>query len=114
MIGSSANASAKCTRRSRSPRALLMQSIMIVEVGRVPVHEAAMTKVFSSELMQRLGEAALDILGPIATLSYDAPGALLNGEIEQALRQSIMMIVGGGTNEIQRTLIAQRGLGLPR
>lgn len=95
-------------------RQLMMRSIQMIERGVTPYHEAAMTKVFSSELMQRLSETALDLLGAEAALSHGAEGAPLAGTLEQTLRQSIMIIVGGGTNEIQRTLIAQRGLGLPR
>jgi hypothetical protein len=38
----------------------------------------------------------------------------LQGRIVQALRASIIMVIGGGAAEIQRTLIAQRGIGLPR
>jgi alkylation response protein AidB-like acyl-CoA dehydrogenase len=82
--------------------------------GGVPVHEAAMSKVYSGELLQRLTQAAIDLLGPAATLGEDAPLAILDGRIEQQLRRSIMMVVGGGTAEVQRNLIAIRGLGLPR
>jgi len=94
-------------------RSFLMRNVALVEQGRVPLHEAAISKVFSSELQERLGQAALDILGTGGLLSEDAPGAPL-GEMEQVLRHSIMGMIGGGTNEIQRTLIALRGLGLPR
>ena len=75
---------------------------------------AAMPKVFSSELSQRICETAADILGGTALLGSDAEHAPAGGEIEQMLRTSIMYVVGGGTNEIQRTIIAQRGLGLGR
>lgn len=95
-------------------RQLLTQSVTMVERGLVPVHEAAMSKAFTGELMERVGEAALDLLGAGAALSEGAPGALTNGKLEQMLRQAIMMVIGGGTAEIQRTLIAQRGLELPR
>lgn len=64
--------------------------------------------------MERFGETALDILGMQGTLSEGSPGALLRGRIEQNLRHSLMWVISIGTNEIQRTLIAQRGLGLPR
>lgn len=77
-------------------------------------HQAAMTKVFSSEFMQRLSERALELLGPSAVLSENASAAPIDGAFEQFLRYSIMHVIGGGANEIQRTLIAQRGLGLPR
>jgi hypothetical protein len=46
-------------------------------------------------------------------LSSEVPGVPGGGAFEYGLRLSIMYVVGGGTNDIQRTLIA-RGLGLPR
>jgi hypothetical protein len=55
----------------------------------------------------------LDILGPQAALSADHPGVPGGGAFEYGLRLSIMYVVGGGTNDIQRGLIA-RALGLPR
>jgi hypothetical protein len=59
----------------------------------------------------KLGETLLDILGPPGALS--GPGVPGGGAFEYGLRLSIMFVVGGGTNDIQRGLIA-RGLGLPR
>ncbi len=94
-------------------RQFQMRNSRLVEQGKVPVHEAAMGKVFASELQQRLGQAALDILGTGGLLSEDAGSAPV-GEMEQVLRHSIMGMIGGGTNEIQRNVIAQRGLDLPR
>ena len=82
--------------------------------GITPPEYGAISKVFSGELMERFGEAALDILGPRAALSEQMPGALGNGRFEQNLRHSLMWVISIGTNEIQRSLIAQRGLGLPR
>ena len=94
-------------------RQLQMRSLRVVEQGRSPIHEAAMAKVFASELQERLGQAALDILGTGGLLSEDAESAPL-GEMEQFLRHSLMGIIAGGSNEIQRNIIAQRGLDLPR
>jgi alkylation response protein AidB-like acyl-CoA dehydrogenase len=94
-------------------RQFQMRNSRLVEQGKVPIHEAAMGKVFSSELQERLGQAALDILGTAGLLSEDAASAPV-GEMEQLLRHAIMGMIGGGTNEIQRNVIAQRGLDLPR
>jgi alkylation response protein AidB-like acyl-CoA dehydrogenase len=94
-------------------RQLQMRNARLVEQGKVPMHEAAMGKVFASELQERLGQAALDILGTGGLLS-EAAGSAPLGEMEQLLRHSIMGMIGGGTNEIQRNVIAQRGLDLPR
>lgn len=69
-----------------------------------------MAGVLGGELAEEFGEAMLDILGPRAALSGGQPGG---GAFEYGLRLSIMYVVGGGTNDIQRGLIA-RGLGLPR
>jgi alkylation response protein AidB-like acyl-CoA dehydrogenase len=95
-------------------RHLALNGVLTTARGRVPVHEGAMTKVYSGELMERVTQAAIDMLGAEATLSEEAPGSIAGGRIEQLLRRSIMMVVGGGTAEIQRNVIAQRGLGLPR
>ena len=94
-------------------RQFQMRNSRLVEQGKVPIHEAAVGKIFTSELQERLGQAALDILGSGGLLSEDAASAPV-GEMEQVLRHSIMGMIGGGTNEIQRNVIALRGLGLPR
>jgi alkylation response protein AidB-like acyl-CoA dehydrogenase len=94
-------------------RQFQVRNSRLVEQGKVPIHEAAMGKVFASELQERIGQAALDILGSGGLLSEGAPGAPV-GEMEQLLRHSIMGMIGGGTSEIQRNVIAQRGLDLPR
>jgi alkylation response protein AidB-like acyl-CoA dehydrogenase len=95
-------------------RLLSIQPISILASGAEPTWEAAASKVFGGELMERFGEAALDLLGQSATLSATAPGAPMGGRIEQKLRHSLMWVISLGTNEIQRSMIAQRGLGLPR
>jgi alkylation response protein AidB-like acyl-CoA dehydrogenase len=95
-------------------RQFAFRSLNIMEQGGVPLHEGGMAKAYVGELQQRLTETALDILGMEATLSSGAKGAPLGGKLEQKLRQSIVLVVGGGTNEIQRNLIAQLGLKLPR
>ncbi|MGW0808989.1 acyl-CoA dehydrogenase family protein [Nonomuraea sp. NPDC002799] len=74
---------------------------------------APMAGVMGGELAEEFGEAVLDILGPQAALSADVPGVPGGGAFEYGLRLSVMYVVGGGTNDIQRGLIA-RGLGLPR
>ena len=95
-------------------RLLMMQCAELAADGITPPEYGAISKVFSGELMERFGEAALDILGMRATLSEGMPGALDNGRFEQNLRHSLMWVISIGTNEIQRSVIAQRGLGLPR
>jgi alkylation response protein AidB-like acyl-CoA dehydrogenase len=95
-------------------RQLMIHCAELAESGTTPPELGAISKVFSGELMESFGEAALDLLGPRAALSQHAPGALRNGRHEQGLRHSLMWVISIGTNEIQRSLIAQRGLGLPR
>jgi len=95
-------------------RQLMMECAERVVEGVTPPEYGAISKVFSGELMERFGEAVLDILGLPGALSQGAPGAVENGRFEQQLRHSLMWVISIGTNEIQRSLIAQRGLGLPR
>jgi hypothetical protein len=95
-------------------RQLMMHCAELASDGITPPEYGAISKVFSSELMERFGEAALAILGMRAALSEQMPGAIDNGRFEQNLRHSLMWVISIGTNEIQRSLIAQRALGLPR
>lgn len=95
-------------------RQLMMCCAELAADGVTPPEYGAISKVFSAELMERFGEAALDLLGSRAALSEQMPGAIDNGRFEQNLRHSLMWVISIGTNEIQRSLIAQRALGLPR
>jgi alkylation response protein AidB-like acyl-CoA dehydrogenase len=95
-------------------RQLMMHCAELATDGVTPPEYGAISKVYSGELMERFGEAALDILGMRAAVSEQMPGAIDNGRFEQNLRHSLMWVISIGTNEIQRSLIAQRGLGLPR
>jgi alkylation response protein AidB-like acyl-CoA dehydrogenase len=95
-------------------RQLMMHCAELAADGVTPPEYGAISKVYSGELMERFGETALDILGMRAALSEQMPGAIDNGRFEQNLRHSLMWVISIGTNEIQRSLIAQRGLGLPR
>ena len=68
-----------------------------------------MVKVFWSELDVRLHELALELLGEHAELLDDAAGAWMKG-----YEFSLAGPIYAGTNEIQRNVIAERVLGLPR
>jgi alkylation response protein AidB-like acyl-CoA dehydrogenase len=92
-------------------RALVATAIGATAAGGGARFEAPMAGVLGGELAEAFGEGLLDILGPRGALS--GPGAPGGGAFEYGLRLSIMYVVGGGTNDIQRGLIA-RGMGLPR
>jgi alkylation response protein AidB-like acyl-CoA dehydrogenase len=94
-------------------RALVAAAIGATAAGGGARLEAPMAGVLGGELAESFGEAMLDILGPPGALSGEVPGTPGGGAFEYGLRLSIMYVVGGGTNDVQRGLIA-RGLGLPR
>lgn len=95
-------------------RLLALQTAEAMQRGEVPVYQAAMSKVYGSELMERLAQSAFDLLGTGASLQPGPASALIDGRFEYAVRDALLYTIGGGTNEIQRTLIALRGLDLPR
>jgi alkylation response protein AidB-like acyl-CoA dehydrogenase len=72
-----------------------------------------MAKITAGELAEDFGECALRILGSRFALGAGVQGAPAEGLFEYGLRESIMQVVGGGTGDIQRTLVA-RLMGLPR
>ena len=82
--------------------------------GLVPNREASISKVYSSELVQRVYGLGMQILGLHGQLEPGSKWAPLQGRIENAYMRSGGGTVAAGTSEIQRNIIATRGLGLPR
>ena len=80
----------------------------------IPTKEASMSKVFGSEVVQRVTEAALDILGMYGTMGREDKWAPLNGRVQENWMNAFAGTIAAGTSEIQRNIIAGRGLGLPR
>lgn len=95
--------------------AKMLQRRVIVAAGKgeVPAVEAAMYKLFSTQLGQRLADFALDALGPQGLLSHGATGAPADGKWEHSYRATVLDTIGGGSSEVQKNIIARRGLGLP-
>ena len=79
-----------------------------------PGPEGSILKVFWSELDQRLNETALDLLGPAGMVPRGDPRAVEGGFWSHELLWSRAATIYAGTSEIQRNIIAQRALGLPR
>ena len=77
-------------------------------------YEPEITKIFTSELEQRLVKTGMEILGLYSQLGEGSKRVPLRGRIEWYFLHSFMTTIGAGTSEIGRSVIAQRGLGLPR
>jgi alkylation response protein AidB-like acyl-CoA dehydrogenase len=80
--------------------------------GLIPNYEASMTKLYASELSQRISNTALKVLGLYGGIYGDF--APRRGRWERGYLQAVGATIAGGTSEIQRNIIANRGLGLPR
>jgi alkylation response protein AidB-like acyl-CoA dehydrogenase len=77
-----------------------------------PAH-ASTIKVFGTEFYLEACRLMLEVLGPSANLRPGSPEAALNGSVARLLRGIHILTFGGGTNEMQRDLIALFGLGMP-
>ena len=75
--------------------------------------EASATKVFGTEFATEAYRLLMEVLGAHAVVRAGSRGALLRGRVERMHRSSLILTFGGGTNEIQRDIIARVGLGLP-
>jgi alkylation response protein AidB-like acyl-CoA dehydrogenase len=82
--------------------------------GEVPNAESSMAKVYLSELGHRVYNAGVKVLGMYGPLQPDSARARLKGAFGMNYVVSLGGMIAGGTSEIQRNIIAQRGLGLQR
>ena len=82
--------------------------------GLIPNQEASITKLFGSELAQRIARTAVKVAGLYGQLTEGSAYVPLGGRFDGWYRIAVGSTIAGGTSEIQRSVIAQRGLGLPR
>ena len=76
--------------------------------------ESSVVKVFMTELERRMGEFGTELSGPLGSLTPQSPLAPIEGHIWSMHKFNVAITIAGGSNEIQRNIIALQGLGLPR
>lgn len=92
-----------------------LRIMSIQNAGQVPNHEASCAKLFNSELTQRIARTGTRVFGLYANLwDSDDIRAPMQARHTHAYVTSIPSTIAGGSSEIQRGIIATRGLGLPR
>ena len=71
-------------------------------------------KLIGTELRHELESLAIDVMGELGTLYEDSPNLRGDGSWQFAYMMYLGLIIGGGTSQIQKNIIAERGLGLPK
>jgi 3-oxocholest-4-en-26-oyl-CoA dehydrogenase alpha subunit len=74
---------------------------------------ASATKVFGTEFATEAYRLLMEVLGANAHVREGSAGEVLSGRIERMHRAALILTFGGGTNEVQRDIVAAAGLGLP-
>jgi alkylation response protein AidB-like acyl-CoA dehydrogenase len=92
---------------------LKLMNWKIASAGAVGPASASATKVFGTEFATEAYRLLMEVLGARALVPAGSPGAALAGRIERVHRSALILTFGGGTNEVQRDIIAGAGLGLP-
>jgi alkylation response protein AidB-like acyl-CoA dehydrogenase len=82
--------------------------------GLIPNYEASMMKLYNAELNQRIARTGLRTLGLYGQLDRGSEFAPNKGRQTYSFLRSVAYTIEGGTSEVQRNIVAQRGLGLPR
>jgi alkylation response protein AidB-like acyl-CoA dehydrogenase len=82
--------------------------------GQVPNYEASIAKLFNTDMKLRMARSGLEIMGLYGQLDHKSKHTPLKGRFERQYLWQTGLAVGGGTTEIQKNIIAMRGLGLPR
>ena len=104
---------AKCLAKIEVLRLMNWKQAWASTQGSLNPASSSTIKVFSSEFYIEGYRLLLEVLGSHATLLGDSPGAVLRGRVDSSYRNSLILTFGGGTNEVQRDIIAMAGMGLP-
>lgn len=108
------SALAECYAKLEAMRLINFRIAADLEQGKMDIALASITKVYGSECSIEILRKLIDIVGMNGMVREDSAAAFLMGELEYEVRASVTLTFGGGTNEIQRELIAQFGIGMPR
>ena len=82
--------------------------------GKVPNAEASVSKIFGTELQRQMGITGLRVVGMAGLLEPGTEYAPLRGRLERWAMAAPSYTIAGGTSEVNRNIVATRGLGLPR
>ncbi|MBA4759205.1 acyl-CoA dehydrogenase family protein [Sphingosinicella sp.] len=104
---------ARLTSEVELSKMLQRRVVHAASQNRVPTIEAAMCKLYSTSLHQRLADFALDSLGLEGLLHKGDPEAPVGGKWEWSYRATALDTIGAGSSEVQRNIIARRHLDLP-
>jgi alkylation response protein AidB-like acyl-CoA dehydrogenase len=91
---------------------MALRVVSMQVAGQTPIHEASCNSLFSGELAQRVAATGLELFGMNGQAA--AAAASLSRNAQKFYLRTTTSTVRGGTKEIQRNVIATRGLGLPR
>ncbi|GBD11922.1 Putative acyl-CoA dehydrogenase FadE17 [bacterium HR23] len=108
------NALADLYVQAQAARMIAYNVAWMQSKGLVPNKESSASKVFGTELVQRVTNFGVNLMGLYGQLLKGSKWAKLNGRLQTAWLMSFSHTIAGGTSEIQRNIIAMRGLGLPR
>jgi len=100
--------------RLKAVRVMNARMAWELEQHRLNPASASAAKVYGTECVLEVYRLLLDAVGPMGTIQQGSPGAVLNGRLEREYRLAQTNTYGGGVNEIQREIVAQFGLGMPR
>jgi len=87
--------------------------ISMQDSGLIPNYEASTSKLFNSELGQRTANTGVKMFG-LHSMIWDRDKAPMRGQFTRSYVSSVASTIAAGTSEVQRNIIATRGLGLPR
>jgi alkylation response protein AidB-like acyl-CoA dehydrogenase len=85
----------------------------MLDKGLVPSVESSALKLVTTELSRKLADICMEILGPYGQLITGSKHAPFRGLVPRGYLDCISGTIGAGTSEIQRNIIAMRGLGMP-
>jgi alkylation response protein AidB-like acyl-CoA dehydrogenase len=85
-----------------------------MDQGALDMANASVAKVYGTEFFVELYRLLLEVMGQAGSIAAESPGTVLRGKIEFRWRVGSVLTFGGGTNEVQRDIIAMAGLWMPR